>query len=159
MSKPIKSKKEVFEGHYKFDYDATGNIIVEKQLKESGSIIRKIENKYTDSTLTETSTWARFEDSNLYYKDYYKYFDNGMVKSKTSIFYEYDSLDKIVQRDTTNFNYQFDKENRLIKEFENSTFLKANEFYNYDKKDNWQKMVENENGNVQLFLRHFDYYQ
>lgn len=159
FDKPVKTKKEQFGEHKIYEYDSNGNKIIEKELTQSGTVSKKVEYKYSDSTLIETFTWMEFEGENLYLRDIYEYFKSGKIKSKTSIVYDYNSTERIVQKDTTIYIYELDNENRLIKEIENTSKTKVKEYYNFDKWNNWQKMIENDNGDVKIILRQFEYYE
>lgn len=159
FDKPVKSKKEHFEEHKIYEYNSKGNKIIEKELTQSGTLTKRVEYKYSDTTLIETFTWMEFEGANLYLRDIYEYFDRGKIKSKTSIIYDYNSTERIVQKDTTIYIYELDNENRLIKETENASKTKVKEYYSFDKWNNWQKLIENDNGDVKIILRQFEYYE
>lgn len=159
FSRPVNAKKDVFVENKKFEYDTKGNRIVEKELTNSGNVIKRVEHKYSDTTLIESFIWLKFEGENLYLKDIYSYFKSGKIKSKTSLVFEYNSTQRIAQKDMTNYKYVFDNNNRMIKTTESSTRTKVNNYYDFDAKNNWQKMIENDNGEVIIILRQFEYYE
>jgi hypothetical protein len=159
FDKPVKAKKEHLEEHKIYEYDPKGNKIIEKELTQSGTFSQKVEYKYSDTTLIETFTWMEFEGEDLYLRDIYEYFESDKIKSKTSIIYAYNSTERIVQKDTTLYIYEFDNENRLIKETENASKIKVKEYHNFDKRNNWQKLIENDNGEVKIIIRQFEYYE
>lgn len=158
-NKPVKSKKVIFGKHKIFEYDSKGNKIIEKKLSQSGTVFEKNEYKYLDTTLIEIYTWMTFEGENLYLRDIYEYFESGKIKSKTSLIYDYNTKDQVVKKYITLYTYEFDNKNRLIKEIVSASGILKKEYSNFDKKDNWQKRIDNNNGEVEIILRQFEYYE
>lgn len=156
--KPTKSKNEIFVEHEKYDYDSLGNKVIEEELSESGKVFKRIKHKYSDSMLVESFTWIKFEGEDLYTKEVYEYYDDGKIKSKNEIVFDYNSTDRIAQQFLTTYKYEFDKEGRLIRKNENSFKPKITEFHDFDSKNNWLRKIINDEKNIKVILRDFEYF-
>jgi hypothetical protein len=158
-SKEKKSKEESFDYHYKYQYDSIGNCIIMEILNVKGKIIAKTEKKYENRNLKETFTWQIFEGEDCYQKDIYEYNENDSLNHLIEIIYNYGSTNDIVGQFLTSYTYEYDDEQRLIekRELSNSKTITSS-CSDFDPKGNWQRKVINNNGNLKIILRKFEYY-
>jgi hypothetical protein len=116
------SKNETVQEHIKYQYDCTGNRIIEEELSNGKVIERKL-NKYLDRMLIETFTWQLFEGEDLYLKDCYEYNEDNTMKSHIYTIYMYGSTTEKVDEYIENYSYkyEYDISGRLIGEAKTKT--------------------------------------
>ena len=147
LSKQKKSIKEILKEHNKYQYDSTGNCIIEESIDRIGIVIERKNNKYVGNKLVETHTWMLFEGEDLYLKDIYEYYENEKMKSHTHIVYMYGSTKEEVHRDIENYSYdcKYDINEKLIEETKVTTRSdmsedkSSREYSDFDDKENWRR--------------------
>jgi hypothetical protein len=160
FGKEINSPNETLEIHKKYQYDKNGDCIIDEDL-EDGKVIQKSNKKYLNHKLKESFTWQSFEGCNLYIKDLYEYNQDDIILSHTNTIYDYNSTEKIMDQTIVNYTYKYNDQKQLteICEFASKSKSKTEKFSNFDLNGNWHKKTVNEDGELKITLREFEYYK
>ncbi len=156
-SKRVDDKNETLVEHIVYEYDSLGNKKTETELNQSGIPLKKTEYKYNESGLTETSTWENFEGEDLYSSTFYSYNSTGTISSKTTLIFDYGSKEKVASESFTSFTYEYDVKGNLIKKTEASLNDTVIVFEEYDTFGNWQKMIKQNQKEIEIEIRKLKY--
>lgn len=158
FKKEVSLKKDYLSEHLVYEYDSLGNRIVEKEFDESGNLLEKTENTYSDTLLTEAFTWMEFEEEDLYQKTSFDYFGDGKLRFKWNRVYDYGSTTSVVAEYTTEISYEFDDQQRCVKKIVMAIDTKEQQFFDFDFNDNWQKMIESDSKGTLIVFRKLEYW-
>lgn len=124
----------------KFNYNSKGNLIEVNEYESEGALIQKKEFKYNNKGNLIKEEWYK-SDGTINYNMELKYDKNG--NKIAVILYNMDSSIGVV------YNYKYDNKGNMIEESTSSPdgiFNNHITFNNYDKKGNWTRKIEYENG-------------
>ena len=162
-----------------YEYDAQGNRIRHDLLTDKGDIFMSTFSKYNDKQqLIEKSNCVggvcdektvftyddkgfliredKYKKDSLTSKTLYKNDEKGNPLERLT----YDATDKLVKKVTSTYDKEGNETENVVYKEDGTIAQKKNYTYQYDKKKNWIKKTESENGEPYLIIEQkFEYYK